>query len=115
MIFWIDAQLSPSIASWMNEQFPQHQSIALRDLGLRDADDTTIFLKARKESVVVITKDNDFITLVEYFNPPPQVFWVRCGNTSNNSLKKIFVENMNNVLSLLQKGASVVELRDKKN
>jgi predicted nuclease of predicted toxin-antitoxin system len=113
MKFWLDAQFSPAIADWLNSEFPEHQTIPLRDLGLRDADDTMIFLKARTEKVVVITKDSDFVTLVEYFGIPPQVIWVRCGNTSNASLKNIFARKLDKVLLLLSGGASIVELRDK--
>ena len=113
MKFWLDAQLSPAIASWLNEQFPEHHTTALRDLGLRDADDTVIFLKARKENAIVITKDSDFITLVEYFGPPPQVIWLRCGNTSNAALQKIFTERLIEIFPMLEKGLPIIELRDK--
>ena len=113
MKFWLDAQLSPAIASWINEQFPEHLATALRDLGLRDADDTVIFLKARKENAIVITKDSDFVTLVEYFGTPPQVIWLRCGNTSNVVLQKIFTERLSEIFPLLEKGLSIIELRDR--
>jgi predicted nuclease of predicted toxin-antitoxin system len=113
MKFWLDAQLSPDIAAWLNREYPNHESIAIRDLGLRDADDTTIFLKARKEQAIVITKDSDFVTLIEYFGIPPQVIWLRCGNTSNEALKRIFLNNFSDVFSLLKKNTPVIELRDK--
>lgn len=113
MKFWLDAQFSPAIADWLNSEFPEHSTFALRDLGLRDADDTMIFLKARAEEAIVITKDSDFVTLVEYFGIPPQIIWVRCGNTSNASLRIIFSEKMESLISLLLGGAPIIELRDK--
>ncbi len=113
MKLWLDAHLSPAIALWLNEEFPEHNVTPLRDIGLRDADDTEIFLKARTEEAIVITKDSDFITLVEYFGAPPQVIWLRCGNTSNESLKRIFAAKLPEVLSLIESGEPIVELRDK--
>ena len=42
MNIWVDAQLPPTLASWLNDTF-EVSSIALRDLGLRDAKDVEIF------------------------------------------------------------------------
>ncbi len=42
MNFWIDAQLPPSLANWLVESFNVNAT-AIRDLGLRDAEDIEIF------------------------------------------------------------------------
>jgi predicted nuclease of predicted toxin-antitoxin system len=36
-----------------------------------------------------MTKDSDFVALLDRFGPPPQVIWITCGNTSNARLKEI--------------------------
>lgn len=82
MTIWIDAQLSPAIASWINENFPV-KAFAVRDLDLRDAEDEEIFLAAKKENAVVITKDRDFVDLIDRLKAPPKIIWLTCGNTSN--------------------------------
>ena len=64
MIFWVDAQLPPQMAPWLTEHFAVEVH-AVRDIGLRDAEDQDIFAAARTENVVVITKDEDFVSLVE--------------------------------------------------
>jgi predicted nuclease of predicted toxin-antitoxin system len=46
MIIWLDAQLSPTIASWVQFTFGV-QAYALRELGLREATDMAIFDAAR--------------------------------------------------------------------
>ena len=38
MTVWLDAQLSPRLAKWLGDSFPVH-ALAVRDVGLRDADD----------------------------------------------------------------------------
>lgn len=82
MKVWTDAQLSPAIARWIIEKFGVEAN-AVRDLGLRDASDPEIFEAARLKSAVVMTKDKDFVELVNRLGMPPQVIWLTCGNTSN--------------------------------
>jgi len=43
---WIDAHLSPEIAMWITSSFGV-SAIALRDIGLRDAEDPEIFEAAK--------------------------------------------------------------------
>ena len=80
---WIDAQLSPTIATWIDSTFEDISAFALRDLGLRDAEDLEIFEAAKAQEVIFLTKDSDFIDLVERKNAPPKIIWLTCGNTSN--------------------------------
>ncbi len=91
MIIWVDAQLSPAVATWLTSTFGV-QSIAVRDLGLREATDREIFLAARNASAVVMSKDSDFVRLFNEFGPPPRVIWLTCGNTSNARLKEILAK-----------------------
>jgi predicted nuclease of predicted toxin-antitoxin system len=43
---WIDAHLPPTIATWITHTFGV-TAVALRDLGLRDAEDPEIFEAAK--------------------------------------------------------------------
>ena len=81
MRIWVDAQMSPAIATWISSNYAV-TAVAIRDLGLRDADDKEIFEAARQEKAVVMTKDSDFVLLLDRLGPPPQVILVTCGNTS---------------------------------
>jgi predicted nuclease of predicted toxin-antitoxin system len=40
----------------------------------------------------VMTKDSDFVDLVERLGSPPQVIWLTYGNTSNARLRHILSE-----------------------
>ncbi|MET0648753.1 MAG: DUF5615 family PIN-like protein [Pyrinomonadaceae bacterium] len=110
MIIWVDAQLSPAIATWLTSTFGV-QSIAVRDLGLREAADRDIFLAAGSESAVVMTKDIDFVRLLEELGPPPQVIWLTCGNTSNARLRQILTNALPEAMGLLNSGQPLVEIR----
>ena len=109
MILWLDAQLSPLLATWLRWKFSLEVS-SLRDLGLRDAEDLVIFQAAEATGAIVITKDADFVLLLEQFGPPPQVLWLTCGNTSNEQLQQVLLPLMPSALELLQAGEPLVEI-----
>jgi predicted nuclease of predicted toxin-antitoxin system len=113
MKIWIDAQLSPSIVPWIATHFGIEAN-ALRDLGLRDATDSQIFLHA-KDAAVVITKDSDFVDLVNRLGSPPQVIWLTCGNTSNTRLRQILEKTLHQAIPLLATGEPVIEIKDIEN
>ena len=56
MKIWVDAQLPPTLAFWLTENF-KLEAAALRDLSLRDAQDIEIFDAARAEQAVIMTYD----------------------------------------------------------
>ena len=108
---WIDAHLSPAIATWINNTFEDISAFALRDLGLRDAEDLEIFEAAKAQEVIFLTKDSDFIDLVERKDAPPKIIWLTCGNTSNARLKEILSATLQNALELLQRSEKIVEIK----
>lgn len=70
----MNAQLSPSLAIWINSTFGI-ESYSLKFLGLRDADDIEIFEKARREEdIVIMTKDNDFLNLLYELGSPLKLY-----------------------------------------
>jgi predicted nuclease of predicted toxin-antitoxin system len=111
MKFWIDAQLSPALAPWITDTFAV-EAFSVQRLGLRDASDEEIFFAARAEKAVVITKDQDFVQLLEQLGPPPKVIWVTCGNISNAQMRDVLLQNFQSALLHLQEGKSLVEIPD---
>lgn len=109
MIIWVDAQLSPRIAFWITEHF-SITAKPLREIGLRDAEDEEIFTKARDENAIILTKDNDFVRLLEQRGSPPKVIWLTCGNTSDAALREILKQHFSSALELLNGGENLVEI-----
>lgn len=112
MTIWVDAQLPPALALWLSRQMGIAAE-AVREHGLRDANDRDIFFAAREASAVVMTKDRDFVDLVGRYGPPPQVIWITCGNTSNARLQDILRDMLPRALVLLEHGETVVEITDR--
>ena len=110
MKVWLDAHISPAIAKWLREEY-SIEACSLRSVGLRDASDDEIFIKAKNEKVVFITKDVDFVSLLEKYGSPPQVIWLSIGNTSNIELKKVFKSVFQDVLTLIEEENSLIEIQ----
>jgi predicted nuclease of predicted toxin-antitoxin system len=111
MRFWLDAQLPPSLATCLSVTFAV-DATALRELGLRDAADIEIFEAARHEGIVIVTKDRDFVELVQRKGMPPQILWLTCGNLTNAHLRQLFERTFSEALELFEEGESIVELGD---
>ena len=111
MIVWLDAQLSPALANWITEQFTPIQAVPVRELGLRNADDHEIYAQARSAGAVVMTKDRDFLHLLFEQGPPPQVIWLRVGNSSNQALQAVLLRTLEQALASLRDGEPWVEVR----
>lgn len=109
MRIWIDAQLSPRVASWIGDNFDL-VAVPVRELGLRDAEDIEIFNAAKAEDAIVLAKDRDFLDLLGRFGPPPKVIWLTCGNTSNEELQLILTKTLADAVELLTGGESIIEI-----
>jgi predicted nuclease of predicted toxin-antitoxin system len=111
LIIWVDAQLSPALAPWLTQQFGV-DAVSVRRLGLLEARDPEIFSAAREANAIMLTKDVDFVILLERLGPPPLVLWVTCGNTSNAHLRRVLGTTLENALGLLSAGEVLVEISD---
>jgi predicted nuclease of predicted toxin-antitoxin system len=109
MIIWVDAQLSPAFAPWLAEQFGI-EAYSVKWLGFRDARDDAIFAAARLAGAVVLTKDVDFVDLVQRRGTPPQVIWVTLGNTSNAAMKEVFLATFEDVRRIVESGEPIVQI-----
>lgn len=98
--FWVDAQLSPSIARWLIDEYDV-KAHSLRALGLLEADDIDIFKAAKKANAVLITKDKDMVMLLNQLKQPPKIIWLTCGHTSNHAVRQIFGKNFQHIVQTL--------------
>lgn len=110
MKIWVDAQLSPAIAAWINRSFPEIQASSVRALGLRDATDAQIFHAAREAGAILMSKDADFMRLLEQHGAPPPVVWISCGNTSNERMREVLATTLPKALALIEQGESLIEI-----
>ena len=58
-----------------------------------------------------MTKDRDFVGLLERLGAPPKVIWITAGNTSNQNLERILAKTLLDALALLESGEVLVEIQ----
>jgi predicted nuclease of predicted toxin-antitoxin system len=75
-----DQNLSFRLVGAFATEFPESQQV--RQIGLETADDSAIWNYARTHVFAIVTKDEDFANRVALHGFPPQVVWLRTGNTS---------------------------------
>jgi len=79
---WLDANISPAIALWLNNNF----NIECRScfmLGLQEESDLSIYRKAKEANAIFVTKDRDFAQLLAVHKSPPKIILLNSGNISN--------------------------------
>ena len=106
--FIVDAQLPPALAAWLRGK--GHEAVALREIGLHQADDATIWQWAAAERAIIVTKDEDFPLLAADIVPGPAILWVRTGNLVNRLLLARFEAVWPEIESHFESGARIVEL-----
>jgi predicted nuclease of predicted toxin-antitoxin system len=109
-LYWIDAQLPPVLASWINGD--GGRAVHVEEIGLLRAPDPEIFTKARAANAVVVTKDEDFVLLLESRGPPPQVVWITLGNVRNAELLAVWARSWRTVEQQVMAGEPLVEVGD---
>jgi predicted nuclease of predicted toxin-antitoxin system len=107
--FLVDAQLPPALARWLCDAGCDAQ--AVRELGLREADDSAIWRHAEASGCVIVTKDDDFALRVQATQSGPSVVWLRAGNTSNAALRAWLIPKVPQIVTLIDQGSRLVEIR----
>lgn len=109
MKVWIDAQLPPSLARVMSREFGV-EATHLIELGLAGGKDEAVYLAARAAGAIVVTKDSDFVRLLERHGPPPRILWITLGNVRNRELAQALERRWEAVRAHFESGEPLVEL-----
>jgi predicted nuclease of predicted toxin-antitoxin system len=59
-----------------------------------------------------MSKDADFVRLLDELGPPPQIIWLTCGNTSNAHLRQLLGSAFPRALEMVSAGESLIEISD---
>lgn len=106
MKLWLDQMLPQRLCSPIGEW----TDCEVWHVGTEYPEDEDIFLAARAADATVLTKDSDFVSLLERLGVPPQLIWLRVGNCSNQELERILKATLPTALELLEKGEPIVEV-----
>lgn len=100
--------MPPALATWLQAQ--GHETLAARDVGLREAADSAIWAYALQTGSIIITKDEDFAARVHQLQSGPVIIWLRVGNCSNAALRAWLEPRMPGIMQLVAQGSRLVEV-----
>jgi predicted nuclease of predicted toxin-antitoxin system len=107
--FLVDAQLPPALARLLNQR--GHVAEQVNDIGPGDAPDRELWRYALEHGAVIVTKDEDFANMVAIDAESATVVWVRVGNTRSAVLLAWFEPRIDEIVSLVDAGNRIIELR----
>ena len=93
-----DQNLSPRLVQQLSDLYPG--SIHVATEGLDKALDRNVWLYARQNELIIVSKDVDFSELTLLWGSPPNVIWIRRGNCSTKTIETILRNNYEQVLGL---------------
>lgn len=80
-----DQNLSPFLVSAIADLFPESKHVS--QVSLSQADDLKIWDYAKKNQLVIVSRDSDFSDLSIFHGSPPKVIWLRLGNCSTGQVE----------------------------
>jgi len=108
--FWLDDHLDPKLAAWLGSTFGIIAK-TLTECGLHGAKDPVLYDAARRlGSIVMVTKDSDFVDLVQRKGHPPQVLWLNFPNMATIRIQVKLRATFPDALKLLEAGEPIVEI-----
>lgn len=104
----VDQQLPPVLAAWFRDQGVD--AVHVRDLDLTGAADTAIWAEAVRDNAVVVSRDEDFVTLL-HGRGGARLVWIRIGNCTNPALLVKVQTSWPAIERRLADGDRLIELR----
>lgn len=105
----LDENLSQRIIPFIEPVYQGSTHVAL--VGLERANDQEVWEFARKEGYILVSKDSDFYDLSLLYGAPPQVVWIRHGNTGKATVVRALLDSAEKIQQLLfQEGVACVEI-----
>jgi predicted nuclease of predicted toxin-antitoxin system len=99
-----DENLSHTLLRRVDNIFPD--SLHVRDVGLKAADDPLVWDYATDKDFIVVSKDADMHDLSLVLGNPPKVVWLRLGNCSTSDVENLLRRNFD-VIKVFSEDESV--------
>ncbi len=108
--FLVDAQLPPALARHIAAL--GHDADHVADVGLVAASDQEIWQHAEASGAVIITKDEDFVTMRALRAHGPAIVWIRVGNTRKQALLSCTSAAWPAIIKALMRNEQVIEMAE---
>jgi len=95
-----DQNISYRVAKGIQPIFPLAKQV--REVGLENLTDRSLWDFAKKEGYTIVTFDSDFYDLNLVLGCPPKIIWLRIGNTSTENIIRVFQDNAALIMAFLE-------------
>ena len=109
MKFLIDNQLPVRLAQHLRQH--GHDAVHVLDLGIDEVSDIELWNLARREDMVLVSKDEDFVFLANRTGDDGKLVWVRLGNCRNPILLDAIDRVHDDLIRAFEAGQRIVEVR----
>ncbi|WP_282780301.1 DUF5615 family PIN-like protein [Phaeodactylibacter xiamenensis] len=83
----LDNNITPRLSEELEEVYPG--IIHVSQISLERAGDIEVWEYAKQEGFHIMTKDKDFVALLNQKGHPPKIIWLQLGNCTNKEIKAI--------------------------
>ncbi len=107
----LDENLSYKLVSRLIHEFPGTQAVAKSNNLGEGTGDERVWKYAKINSLVLVTKDKDFVDYWKRFGPPPKVIKLNIGNCRINAIELLLKSNKEEIIQFVagNKGLLVLE------
>ena len=103
-----DQNLSHKLVNRLADVFPD--SLHVRDIGMKSANDPTIAKFALAEGLTIVSKDADFLALRFVLGERVRMVWVRLGNGSTDQVEQALRQRRTSIEALANDPSQVIEI-----
>jgi len=82
-----DQNLSHKLVPRLADVYPD--SVHVRDVGLDESPDDSVWEYAKSNDLVIVSKDSDFHQRSLLDGHPPKIVWLRLGNTTTAAIEQL--------------------------
>jgi predicted nuclease of predicted toxin-antitoxin system len=93
-----DQHFSHRLPVRLAEVFPESAHVRL--LGMERASDSAIRQYAADHGYAIVTQDSDFAERSRLYGAPPQIVWLRCGNSTPQRIETLLRNNTDLILDM---------------
>lgn len=92
-----DENLSHQLVRLLADIFPE--SVHVRDVGLKSADDPLVWQYAKENYLIIVSKDSDLHQRSFVMGHPPKLVWVRLGNCSTSEVERLLRRHFSAIIT----------------
>jgi len=104
----LDENLSRKLVDKLTPVFLSITHVA--NEGLLNSNDGEIWNFAKNESIVIITKDNDFADMSHLYGCPPKVVKLNCGNKTTDYIENVLATHYEIIKDFTQSTSCYMEM-----